>query len=43
MWHKRPSIRIKWWLKGMAKQGADIRRLSVREYAIHLMLAGGVK
>jgi len=37
----KPSKTIKKWLKRMAMQGVDIRRLSVRDYAIHLMLTGG--
>jgi len=39
----KPSRLIKKWIEGMAKQGADIKRLSVRDYAIHMMIIRGCR
>lgn len=32
---------IKRWIKAMQAQGADVTRLTVGQYAIHLVLMGG--
>jgi len=38
---EKPSHKMKRWMRAMARQGADVRTLTARQYALHLMLMGG--